>query len=99
MKQDLFEWDTEKNLLNQIKHGIAFEEAVLAFDDQNKIIKPDLTHSEGEDCYFCFGRIHDRIATVRFTYRGSVIRIYGAAYWRNGRKIYEEENGKRGKLH
>jgi len=27
--------------------------------------------------------------TVRFTYRGSVIRIIGAGYWRKGRKIYE----------
>jgi hypothetical protein len=30
--------------------------------------------------------------TVRFTYREGVIRIYGAGYWRKGRKIYEEAN-------
>ena len=30
--------------------------------------------------------------TVRFTYRGKVIRLIGAGYWRKGRKIYEEEN-------
>lgn len=30
--------------------------------------------------------------TVRFTYRGSVIRIFGAGYWRKGKVIYEREN-------
>jgi hypothetical protein len=30
--------------------------------------------------------------TVRFTFRDEVIRIFGAGYWRNGRKIYEKEN-------
>jgi hypothetical protein len=30
--------------------------------------------------------------TVRFTYRAGVIRIFGAGYWRKGKKIYEREN-------
>jgi hypothetical protein len=30
--------------------------------------------------------------TVRFTLREGVIRIYGAGYWRKGKKIYEEAN-------
>ena len=30
--------------------------------------------------------------TVRFTYRGDVIRIFGAGYWRRGKAIYEREN-------
>jgi hypothetical protein len=29
---------------------------------------------------------------VRFTYRGSVIRIFGAGYWRKGKQIYEQAN-------
>ncbi len=32
------------------------------------------------------------IMTVRFTYRGRKIRIFGAAFWRKGKKRYEEEN-------
>ena len=32
------------------------------------------------------------IATVRFTYRDKVIRIFGAGYWRKGKQIYEQEN-------
>jgi hypothetical protein len=29
--------------------------------------------------------------TVRFTYRGDVIRLFGAGYWRKGRRIYEQK--------
>jgi pyruvate ferredoxin oxidoreductase gamma subunit len=35
------------------------------------------------------GRVADGILTVRFTYRGNVIRIIGAGYWRKGKKLYE----------
>jgi uncharacterized protein len=38
------------------------------------------------------GRIGKGILTVRFTYRVNVIRIYGAGYWRKGRKVYEDQN-------
>lgn len=30
--------------------------------------------------------------TVRFTYRGMKFRIFGAGFWRKGKKIYEEKN-------
>jgi hypothetical protein len=29
--------------------------------------------------------------TVRFIVRGSKVRIIGAGYWREGRKIYEQD--------
>lgn len=45
-----------------------------------------------EDRYYCMGRVGEGILTVRFTYRANIIRIYGAGYWRKGRKIYEEQN-------
>ena len=32
-----FEWDEEKNLLNQKKHKISFETATYVFDDENYI--------------------------------------------------------------
>ncbi len=38
------------------------------------------------------GVVGEGILTVRFTYRGNVIRIYGAGYWRKERKIYEDQN-------
>ncbi len=90
MKPD-FEWDEKKNIENIKKHGISFFEAQQAFLDPYRLIAKDLDHSITESRYFCFGKVDDEIITVRFTYRGHIIRIIGAGYWRKGRKIYEEE--------
>lgn len=87
-----FEWDETKNQENQNKHGITFEIAQYAFADPNRVILEDLAHSEREKRYYCVGKIEEEIVTVRFTYRRNVIRIFGAGYWRKGKKIYEETN-------
>ena len=87
-----FEWDENKNRLNQKKHDISFEEAQYAFSDSKRIIAKDLEHSESEERYYCFGKINENIVTVRFTYRNNKIRIIGAGYWRKGKQIYEKEN-------
>jgi uncharacterized DUF497 family protein len=87
-----FEWDADKDKLNQQKHGVSFEEAKAAFVDHKRVITRDISHSGVEERYFCFGRVNDRIMTVRFTYRAEKIRIFGAAYWREGVKKYEEKN-------
>lgn len=88
--QFTFEWDDTKNLENQQKHNVAFEEAQLAFLDPNRVIIEDLDHSEAEQRYFCLGKVGEGILTVRFTYRSGRIRIYGAGYWRKGKKRYEQ---------
>jgi uncharacterized DUF497 family protein len=95
MKTPSFEWDEDKDLENRIKHGVSFAEAQHAFYDPERIIRRDLEHSAVEQRYFCFGRVGDRIMTVRFTVRGERIRIYGAGYWRKGKKTYEEDNRKK----
>lgn len=87
-----FEWDENKNILNLQKHGISFEEAQYAFNDEHRIIAKDLEHSVNEERYYCFGKIDNDVATVRFTYRNNIIRIIGAGYWRKGKLIYEKEN-------
>ena len=92
MKKVKFEWDAEKDKQNQEKHGVSFELAQYAFADSSRVIAEDLNHSQKEKRYYCFGKIGDGIITVRFTYRGRVIRIIGAGYWRKGRKIYEIQN-------
>ncbi|MEO8565381.1 MAG: BrnT family toxin [Betaproteobacteria bacterium] len=56
------------------------------------MIAEDLTHSEAEPRFFCFGKVGAKVLTVRFTYRSEVIRILGAGYWRRGKRIYEYEN-------
>jgi hypothetical protein len=87
-----FEWDPEKDRENQKKHGVPFEVAQYAFADPRRVIAEDLTHSQEEKRYFCFGRVGEGILTVRFVLRSGVIRIFGAGYWRKGKNIYEEEN-------
>jgi uncharacterized DUF497 family protein len=92
MRKVQFEWDENKDAENREKHGVAFSMAQYAFADPHRVIAEDLAHSEGEQRYFCFGKVETGILTVRFTYRGGVIRIFGAGYWRKGKAIYEREN-------
>ena len=87
-----FEWDDNKDRSNRAKHGVSFTEAQTAFFDPHRVIGEDLDHSGDEPRYFCFGRVGDGIMTVRFTYRASRIRIFGAGYWRKGKRIYEQQN-------
>ena len=51
-----------------------------------------MAHSDNESRFYCFGDVAGAVLTVRFTYRDAVIRIIGAGYWRQGRKIYETKN-------
>jgi len=92
MKKTRFEWDEDKDKENQVKHGVSFGLAQHAFLDPHRIIAQDVSHSAGEERFYCMGRVNDDIVTVCFTFRGNIIRIFGAGYWRKGRKIYEEEN-------
>jgi uncharacterized protein len=92
MSKARFEWDPGKDRENQAKHGVAFVLAQFAFADPRRVIAQDMAHSSAERRFYCFGRIEGAVMTVRFTYRDEVIRIYGAGYWRKGKKIYEREN-------
>ena len=92
MKKSLFEWDDEKDRENQMKHNVPFSVAQQAFLDPHRVIVEDVSHSTEEQRFYCIGSVGEGIMTVRFTYRGNVIRIYGAGYWRKGRDIYEKQN-------
>jgi uncharacterized DUF497 family protein len=87
-----FEWDEEKNKANIEKHHVSFYEAQKAFLDSQRVILKDLNHSNEEARYFCLGKVEKHILTVRFITRNNSIRIFGAGYWRKGKKIYEKEN-------
>jgi uncharacterized DUF497 family protein len=87
-----FDWDPVKDRINRAKHGVSFERAQYAFFDPHRVIAEDLDHSGTEQRYFCFGMVDDGVMTVRFTWRGGIIRIFGAGYWRKGRRIYEQQN-------
>ena len=88
-----FEWDATKDRVNRRKHGVSFDRAQYAFFDPNRIIAEDLSHGGTEQRFFCFGWVDGGVMTVRFTYRKGRIRIFGAGYWRKGKKIREQQNG------
>ena len=92
MAKARFDWDPKKDQSNRRKHGVSFAQAQLAFVDKRRVIAEDLSHSRSEKRYYCFGALGEGILTVRFTYRAEVIRIFGAGYWRKGKRIYEREN-------
>ena len=91
MNQVRFEWDENKNRENQEKHGVSFYLAQYALADSNRVIAEDVSHSQTEQRYYCFGKVGYSIMTVRFTYRNRNIRIIGAGFWRKGKEIYEQE--------
>ena len=70
-----FEWDDAKSRRNEQKHGVAFATAQLAFLDEHRVIAEDLSHSAEEQRFYCFGKVHDGVLTVRFTWRNGRIRI------------------------
>ena len=92
MAKARFEWEPEKDRTNERKHGVSFARAQFAFADPKRVIAEDLSHSSKEKRHYCFGQVEGGVLTVRFTYREDVIRIFGAGYWRKGKRIYEREN-------
>ena len=92
MSRARFEWDPDKDIANQERHGVSFSLAQFAFADPRRVIAQDVSHSEMENRYYCFGWVGGGILTVRFTHRDDVIRIFGAGYWRKGKRVYEREN-------
>ena len=91
-KQTSFDWNEAKNQENIEKHGVSFYLAQHAFTDSNRVILEDLKHSTAEKRYYCIGRVAEGILTVRSTYRKNIIRIFGAGFWRKGKKIYEQQD-------
>ena len=86
-----FVWDSDIEQENIRKHGVSFIEASNAFRDPCQRMFTDERHSHIEKRFFCIAKVSDRVVTVRFTYRGHKIRIFGACYWRKGVKYYNEE--------
>ena len=88
-----FEWDENKNLENVKNHGISFEQAVAAFDDQLALPLEDPEHSdENETRYALVGLCEIGLIFVSFTYTDKNIRLISA---RNAtktmRKKYENQ--------
>ena len=71
-----FEWEGQKAVSNQRKHGVSFDEASTVFADTNYILKidadtPDRFHAIGMSAFV-------RVLTVVHVERGARIRIISA---------------------
>lgn len=74
-----FEWDPDKAVANERKHGVGFDEAGTAFADPLSVSVPDPRHSAEEERFVLFGRSdRNRLVAVMHTERGEVIRIISA---------------------
>jgi uncharacterized protein len=61
-----FEWDENKNRLNQQKHGIDFDAAKLVFQDENSKISPDLRKDYSENRWKLLGKVHNVTRQIHF---------------------------------
>ncbi|MBR0289604.1 MAG: BrnT family toxin [Selenomonadaceae bacterium] len=77
INNQLFEWDSNKAVLNRQKHGITFETAALVFADDNRIERYDSSHSDNEDRYITIGRIREVLFVV-YTERLDKTRLISA---------------------
>jgi uncharacterized DUF497 family protein len=88
-----FEWDSEKNESNYLKHGITFEEAVTVFDDDLALTIYDESHSGDEERFVIIGMSRSFIELfVCHCYRNGdeVTRIISARRaTKNEIKLYE----------
>ena len=89
----IFDWDKNKDRINERKHGLSFAEAVTAFDDPLSITIDDPNHSHNEVRYVHIGRMwNGGLVVVIHAERGDTIRIISARYATQAeRKAYENE--------
>ena len=81
-----FEWDENKNQINQKKHGISFEDAKTVFEDELAILFDDPDHSAEEDRFLIIGMSRtEKICIVSHCYQLSSI-------YKDTRGLKEEEN-------
>ena len=81
MKDISFVWDPKKNLINQTKHDIDFDEAKTVFFDEYARVIFDPSHSTEEDRFIILGLSSKlRLLVVCHCYResDSIIRLISA---------------------
>ena len=89
-----FEWDNNKNQINQRKHKISFEEAKTVFYDEEALVIDDPEHSDQEERFIILGLSNkSNLLIVCHCYRESdtVIRLISArkATKTEARQYYE----------
>lgn len=92
-------WDHDKNLANQKKHGVSFEEAKQLFTSGVDCLEIfDEAHSELEDRFISIGPIRRGMVLVVWTERDEdVVRIISARWaTRSEQALYRDQFGRDG---
>ncbi len=87
-------WDENKNLDNQSKHGVSFEEARAVFYDNHALEYYDPDHSQEEERFILLGMSKaTRPLVVCHCYRsqGGIIRIISARKATSKERLAYEE--------
>ena len=89
----VFEWDEAKNLSNQKKHNVSFEDATTVFTDPLAFIRPD-PGSHSEERWQIIGKVHGLvIALVVYVVKDEDAEVYRLVSARkvttHERKAYE----------
>ena len=88
-----FEWNNQKALSNEQKHGISFDEASTVFGDPLSLTIHDPLHSENEERFVVIGTSHkNRVLIVVHTERGDDIRIISARKATKNERLQYESN-------
>jgi uncharacterized DUF497 family protein len=95
MKSISFSWDDRKNITNQNKHSVSFEEAQSVFFDEHAIEYDDLDHTEDEDRFLMLGLSYKvRVLVVSYTlrkYDGTIRIISARKATKKEQKVYTGE--------
>jgi uncharacterized DUF497 family protein len=95
-----FEWDDQKNRVNQQKHSITFESAALVFNDPQTTFRKDRV-VDGEQRWHAIGSVEEAVLLVVHVYRmecengeEEIIRIISAREAnKRERRIYIQQAG------
>lgn len=86
-----FEWDEAKARANERKHGVSFEEARTAFDDELAAYYPDSLH-EARFILIGYSKLHRLLYVVHAEVGEDAIRIISARKaTKNERTHYEND--------
>jgi uncharacterized DUF497 family protein len=89
-----FEWDSDKAITNEKKHGINFSEATTVFGDPLELTITDPEHSSGEFRFLSIGKSNaGNLLVVSYTERKqNRIRIISARKATGQEQKYYEQN-------
>ena len=89
----IFEWDPKKAASNLKKHGINFQEAATALDDDLSATFPDLNHSHSERRYVTIGMSsRNRLLVVVHNEEGQSMRLISARRATRSEQLFYEED-------